>query len=225
MLFGKKEGDAMRAEMEKFRKRVMHVRRILSDDNLTRFTLVTIPESMGVSETVRARAALAEFSIPVGGVIVNRVTPDIDHEFLSGRREVEFSRISQLSSELELPLTIVELLNTDVQGIDLLRDIGAHLYGDPANPGEGIGPFPIGTELNLMVHRGKWSEDNDGERKIQLHIPGITREDLSLRSDNGILLVGVNGREHEIDCGRPVKASEINARLDDDVLNLTIPPQ
>jgi len=223
MLFGKKEGEAMRTEMERFRKRVIHVRRILSDENLTRFTLVTIPESMGVSETVRARMALAEFGIPVGGVVVNRVTPDIDHEFLSGRREVEFSRISQLSSELELPLTIVELMNTDVQGFELLRTIGSHLFGTPANPGEGIGPFEIGTELNLMVHRGKWSNDVNGERIIQLHMPGISRDDLSLRSEKGILLVGVNGREHEVDCGRPVKASEIGARLDDEILNLTVP--
>ncbi len=223
MLFGRKDGEAMRTEMERFRKRVIHVRRILSDANLTRFTLVTIPESMGVSETVRARVALAEFGIPVGGIVVNRVTPDIDHEFLSGRRDVEFSRISQLTSELELPITIVELLNTDVQGVELLRDIGAHLFGNPSDPGVGLGPFEIGTELSLMVHRGMWYSDSNGERTIQLHMPGISRDDLSLRSENGVLLVGINGREHEIDCGRPVKASEIGAKLDKEILNLIVP--
>ena len=55
MLFGRKQSDAMKEELERFRRRVLHVRRVLSDPSTTSFTLVTIPERMGVNETVRAK--------------------------------------------------------------------------------------------------------------------------------------------------------------------------
>ena len=48
----------MREELEKFRRRVLHVRRILCNPEVTRFTLVTIPEKMGVNETLRAKESL-----------------------------------------------------------------------------------------------------------------------------------------------------------------------
>ena len=75
----------MKDELERFRRRVLHIRRILSDPSTTRFTLVTIPERMGVNETVRANEALQHHGLPVTGCVVNRVTPEFDHPFLARR--------------------------------------------------------------------------------------------------------------------------------------------
>ena len=83
MLFGRKESQEMKQELEKFRNRVLHVRRVLSDPELTTFTLVTIPEKMGVNETVRAYNSLLEYKLPVNSCLVNRVTPEFDHPFLA----------------------------------------------------------------------------------------------------------------------------------------------
>ena len=58
MVFGRKESEEMKQELERFRNRVLHVRRVLSDPELTSFTLVTIPEKMGVNETIRAYDSL-----------------------------------------------------------------------------------------------------------------------------------------------------------------------
>ena len=77
MLFGRKQSEAMREELERFRRRVLHVRRVLSDPSTTSFTLVTIPERMGVNETVRANASLNGKELPVTGCLVNRVTPEL----------------------------------------------------------------------------------------------------------------------------------------------------
>ena len=38
---------------------------------------------------------------------------------------------------------------------------------------------------------------HDDFERIFLHYPGIKRDELSLRSDDGILYVGLNGRERE----------------------------
>ncbi|MED5271840.1 MAG: TRC40/GET3/ArsA family transport-energizing ATPase, partial [Candidatus Thermoplasmatota archaeon] len=89
MLFGGKQEKAIREELERFRKRVAHIRRVISDPKITRFTLVTIPEAMGVAETIRAEKQLSEFNISINGVIINRLTPDLEHEFFKSRREIE----------------------------------------------------------------------------------------------------------------------------------------
>ncbi len=219
LMFGAKEGEKMREELEKFRRRVLHVRRILCNPEVTRFTLVTIPEKMGVNETVRAYASLAEFNLPVSGCVVNRLTPDIDNEFIQTRRTNERKNISDLQAEIpNLYIHEVELKDSDIHGLNLLRNMGSELHGE-INIGNGLGPFAIG--LGLEVNRGTWRDADD----VYLHLPGIDREDLSLRSEAGTVFVGINEREHPVPFDRPAKASKVSAKLEEDVLKLTFPKE
>lgn len=219
LMFGAKEGEKMREELEKFRRRVLHVRRILCNPEVTRFTLVTIPEKMGVNETIRAHQSLAEFNLPVTGCVINRMTPDLDHSFIQTRRENERKNVSELKAALpNLILHEVELKDSDIHGIDALREISNELHGD-FGVSDGLGPFEIG--IGLEVHRGTWSEGDD----VYLHLPGIIREDLSLRSESGTVYVGINSREHPVPFDRPAKASQVQAKLEDEILKLTFPPE
>ena len=219
LMFGAKEGEKMREELEKFRRRVLHVRRILCNPEVTRFTLVTIPEKMGVNETIRAHQSLAEFNLPVTGCVINRMTPDLDHSFIQTRRENERKNVSEIKAALpDLNLHEVELKDSDIHGIDALREISNELHGD-FGVSDGLGPFEIG--IGLEVHRGTWSEGDD----VYLHLPGIVREDLSLRSESGTVYVGINSREHPVPFDRPAKASQVQAKLEDEVLKLTFPPE
>ena len=219
LMFGAKEGEKMREELEKFRRRVLHVRRILCNPDVTRFTLVTIPEKMGVNETVRAHESLTEFNLPVSGCVINRMTPDLNHSFIQTRRENERNNVEQLKSNLpELYLHEVELKDSDIHGIDSLREMSSLLHGD-IEIDQGLGPFSIG--LGLDVHRGTWSEGDD----VFLHLPGIVREDLSLRSESGIVYVGINSREHPVPFDRSAKASQVQAKLENEILKLSFPPE
>lgn len=219
LMFGAKDGEKMRAELEKFRRRVLHVRRILCNPDVTRFTLVTIPEKMGVNETVRAYQSLAEFNLPVTGCVMNRMTPDLQHEFIQTRRVNERANVNQLEKELpDLYLHEVELKDSDIHGLESLRLISKELHGDISLP-EGLGPFDIG--LGLEVHRGTWTDGDD----VHLHLPGIVRDDLSLRSEAGVVYVGINSREHPVPFDRPAKASQVKAKLENEILKLTFPPQ
>ena len=219
IMFGAKEGEKMRDELEKFRRRVLHVRRILCNPDVTRFTLVTIPEKMGVNETLRAYDSLTEFKLPVTGCVVNRMTPDLDHDFIKTRRNNETKNVNSLKSKLpNLVYHEVELRESDIHGIESLRSMSKELHGNiEIEPG--LGPSKIG--LGLEVHRGTWNNGDD----VYLHLPGIVRDDLSLRSENGIVYVGINSREHPVKFSRPAKASQVNAKLDDEVLRLSFPPE
>ena len=224
MLFGRKESQEMKEELERFRKRVLHVRRILSDPNITSFTLVTIPEKMGVNETLRAHQSLLEYKLPVSSCLVNRVTPEFDHEFLQKRRNAELLRISELSKSLDgVEVSMMELLDEEVVGVANLRKVAADLYGDVESLPENLGPHIVGEKIIHEVHRGMYRELDDENETIYLHLPGIKRDELSLRSNEGILYVGLNGREREIPTEVPTKASKVEAKLEQDVLRLIIP--
>ena len=46
MLMGSSRENEIRGEIERFQRRVRHIRRIMADDTVTTFSLVTIPERM-----------------------------------------------------------------------------------------------------------------------------------------------------------------------------------
>lgn len=223
MMFGRKESDAMKEELEKFQRRVLHVRRVLSNEEVTSFTLVTIPERMGVNETIRAQTSLEEFNLPIGGCLVNRLTPDFEHPFLQTRREAELQCIEELRESLGMEISCMELFETEVVGIERLREVGQFLYGPVQAIDKGLGPHSIGSVLHHQVHRGMVTEMSDATEIIYLHYPGIKREELSLRSEEGVLFVGLNGREKPVKTSVPVKASQVNAKLEGDILRLDIP--
>lgn len=223
MLFGRKQSQAMKDELERFRRRVLHVRRVLSDESTTSFTLVTIPERMGVNETLRANTSLKEYELPVTGCLVNRVTPELDHPFLIQRRKEEQGHIKELNEQLEIPVTTMDLFDGEVQGLERLRAYGELLYGDVNELGIELGPYEIGSRLNHTVHRGMYVESDSDTERIFLHFPGLDRDDLSLRSEEGILYVGVNGREHALPTKSPTKSSNVKAKLENDVLLLEVP--
>ena len=224
MLFGRKESDAMKDELERFRRRVLHVRRVLSDPATSSFTLVTIPERMGINETVRAHESLVEYNLPIGGCLVNRITPEFDHPFLQKRRLQELERIEELGDQLGgVNVGRLELADSEIVGIEALRSVGRLLYGEPDPLPQTIGPHAIGEVLHHEVHRGMVGDVDEDHERIQLHFPGLERSDLSLRSEEGVLFVGVNGREQAIPTTTHVKSSMVKASLEGDVLFLTIP--
>lgn len=224
MLFGRKESDAMKDELERFRRRVLHVRRVLSDPATSSFTLVTIPERMGINETVRAHESLVEYNLPIGGCLVNRITPEFDHPFLQKRRLQELERIEELGDQLGgVNVGRLELADSEIVGIEALRSVGRLLYGEPDPLPQTIGPHAIGEVLYHEVHRGMVGDVDEDHERIQLHFPGLERSDLSLRSEEGVLFVGVNGREQAIPTTTHVKSSMVKASLEGDVLFLTIP--
>ena len=132
-------------------------------------------------------------------------------------------RIEELNKELDgVEIATMELLDDEVVGLEQLRAVGSRLYGEVSVLDDSLGPHAIGETLHHSVHGMKREMHDDFER-IFLHYPGIKRDELSLRSNDGILYVGLNGREREIETSVPTKASQVSAKLENDVLRLDIP--
>ena len=223
MLFGGKKQDAMREELEKFQRRVSHVRRVLTDPELANFTLVCIPEQMAVAETTRAAEALDEYGITVNGIIVNRVTPDFDHTFIQSRRETEQSYLEDLRQLFGgLPVAEVPLSESDVHGLDSLHSLALGLHGDEPILPEDMKPISVSSGIPINLRRGLNIRKDEGELVVEMYLPAANKEDLNLRSEGNDLYIGVNGREARIDVGHRVKVKDAEARFEDDILRLTV---
>ena len=110
-----------------FKDRMGHAKELLTDDSLTAFFFVTLPESLPIAVITRFINWFHEFGIPVGGVIVNGV---IQKEQV-GKDTVEFvlNRIQMQDEHMEeiwkifgdRVRSIVPLFETEVKGAKMLN--------------------------------------------------------------------------------------------------------
>ena len=224
MLMGGSKEQEIRSEIERFQRRVRHVKRIMADDTVTTFSLVTIPERMAVSESIRASLALSEHNILVDRVIVNRCTPNLDHPFLKSRRDIEQGHLDELKDRFDdIGVHQIPLESTDIHGIDHLRRVGSHMLGpiEPFNS-EDL-ELTIGDQMKYSIIRSEVRFEHDDNTEYKLHLPGANKEEMSLRGEDGVLLIGLNNKEKKLNIGREFDTNSVNAKLDDDILTVQVP--
>ena len=223
ILMGRHQERAMREELDKFQRRVKHVRRVLTNPWVSSFTLVTIPEQMAVAETVRAAETLTNYGIDINGVIVNRITPDLDHPFLQQRREIEQKHLASLKECFEpLPIAEVPLEASDIHGLDSLRSLGNSINGPHAKPAEGMEMQTVGSSIPFSIRKGLHQTTQSGRLTVQLHLPGVNRDELSVRVSDGELFVEANGKSRQVELIKALKSDRNKFELEGDILEITL---
>ncbi len=125
-------------------ERIERVRAMLYDKGLAAFTLVTIPEAMGVEETMRYYVLLQQDGVPVTDLIVNRV--EGEHEgcpYCRARVEAQKPWLEQITRHFDgLRLHPAPLLAGEVRGPDALRRFAQIVWGgaDVADAKVGAAP-------------------------------------------------------------------------------------
>jgi arsenite-transporting ATPase len=103
---------------------------LLRDAGRVRMSWVTLPEPMAVAETLDALAVLAIETIPLHGLIVNRVTPPPRRRcrYCDARRTLERRAIATLTSALpDVPAIAVAARDEEPRGVRALSAIGDEL--------------------------------------------------------------------------------------------------
>lgn len=98
------------------------------------FFLVANPDQLSVRETARAVDQLREYDLTVGGIVMNRLTPEPDPDengrgarYLRDRIETERERLRTVHDSLEPPVVAtIESRVREVKG-DLLESVAAEL--------------------------------------------------------------------------------------------------
>jgi len=104
----------------------------LSDEHISAFNLVLLPERLPIEETARAIDDLTNFGIKVPALIVNEVIP-IDvlngNWFLEKRRATQEKYFQEIADRFNgIPRKEVPLFETDVYGIQNLRKVAKYIY-------------------------------------------------------------------------------------------------
>ena len=130
----KEKEDPLMNYLLSFKDRMGHAKELLTDDNLTAFFFVTLPESLPIAVITRFINWFHEFGIPVGGVIVNGLI----QKDQVGKDTVDFvlNRIQMQDEHMEeiwkifgdRVRSIVPLFETEVKGAKMLNRTVERLF-------------------------------------------------------------------------------------------------
>jgi len=117
-----------------FRDRMGHVRVLLTDDELTAFFFITLPEALPIAVITRFIGWFRDFGIPVGGVIVNmmidqsQVTPE-SPDFVRNRVAMQDRYMVDIWEKFDgMVRSILPLYETDVRGVTTLGKAADQLF-------------------------------------------------------------------------------------------------
>ena len=113
-------------------QRFSAARELLMDPAICTFFLVMNADRLSLLETGRALAHLRDHEIPVGGVIINRLTPAGEDPFLRSRHRNEARYVEAAKERFgDLPCLCLPTLAQEIQGVEGLAIIGAQLAQGP----------------------------------------------------------------------------------------------
>jgi len=123
----KQEKDPLLDYLLEFKDRMAHAKDLLTDDALTAFFFVTLPESLPIAVITRFINWFYEFGIPVGGVVVNGVIPKeqiaVDTaEFVQNRIKMQEEHMEQIWKIFgDKVRAVAPLFETEVKGTKMLN--------------------------------------------------------------------------------------------------------
>jgi arsenite-transporting ATPase len=130
----KKEADPLMEYLVSFRDRMGKARELLTDDELTAFFFVTLPEALPIAVITRFIGWFREFGIPVGGVVVNmlidqaQVTPE-SPEFVHNRVAMQDRYMVDIWEKFDgMVRALLPLYETEVRGVPTLTRMADALF-------------------------------------------------------------------------------------------------
>jgi arsenite/tail-anchored protein-transporting ATPase len=130
----KEEKDPLLTYLLGFKDRMGNAKELLTDEALTAFFFVTLPESLPIAVITRFINWFHEFGIPVGGVIVNgliqkdQVGKDAA-EFVRNRVQMQDEHMAEIWNIFADRIrAIVPLFETEVKGAKMLNRTIEHLF-------------------------------------------------------------------------------------------------
>src|SRR5664279_1682143 len=130
------EQDAILKELVYIKGRINASSKILTDKEKTAFFFVVTPEDMIIVDTEKAAKLFAQFDVPIGGYVVNRVIPHelIDQnipDFLRNRIQMQDKYLGNIRTTFGKDvLAYVPELERDVTGLPMIEKLAGIMYGD-----------------------------------------------------------------------------------------------
>ncbi len=129
------EQDQILQELLYIKGRINASSSILTDKTKTAFYFVVVPEDMIIRDTQKAAGLFAQFDVPIGGYVVNRVIP---HElleqkipdYLRNRIQMQDRHLDDIRKAFgSQVLAYVPELERDVTGLAMIEKLAGIMYG------------------------------------------------------------------------------------------------
>ncbi len=130
----KKEEDPLMDYLVNFRDRMGHAQKLLTDDALTAFFFVTLPEALPIAVIKRFINWFHDFGIPVGGVIVNMLiqrdqVKETSPEFVRNRVAMQDGYMEQIWGDFgDGVRAIIPLFDDEVRGTPALANMAKYTF-------------------------------------------------------------------------------------------------
>jgi arsenite-transporting ATPase len=129
----KEEADPLMDYLVHLRERMGHARKLLTDQELTAFFFVTLPEALPIAVITRFLHWFHDFGIPVGGIIVNGLIPEAEGvampEFILNRRAMQAEHMDTIWRLFDGQVrALIPLFDQEVQGREGLSRLADKLF-------------------------------------------------------------------------------------------------
>jgi arsenite-transporting ATPase len=192
-------------DLESLRERLVYVRDLLTDPEITSVRLVLNPEKMVITETQRAYTYLCMYGYTVESLVINRVIPDeLKDPYFKGKLEEQSAHMRTID-EIFSPLKTmrVSMMPREVLGKESLTVLADQIFGedDPSTIYSTESPMRIFSE--------------DGRSVLAIKLPFVMDQKLELYTRKDVLTLQLGAFKKSISLpysltGKPVLEADFD---------------
>ena len=194
---------------ELFRK-LEHMRLLLADPTKTSVRVVLTLEQVVIKEAQRSFTYFHLYDYPTDLVVVNRVLPSTVGDYFRGwyEKQREYAPLVERTFA-PIPVLDAPFFDREVVGVEMLRELGAALYGDR----DPIEFFYRGRPYSVTRDNGAFI--------LSVELPFTSREQISLSRHADELLIDLGTWRRTLVLPRAlIDAAAEGAKFEDDVLKI-----
>ncbi|HIH01793.1 TPA: ArsA family ATPase [Thermoplasmata archaeon] len=192
-------------DLESLRERLVYVRDLLTDPEITSVRLVLNPEKMVITETQRAYTYLCMYGYTVESLVINRIIPDeLKGSYFKAKLNEQKAHMKTID-EIFSPLKTmkVKMMPTEVLGREALSLLADQVFGgdDPATV--------YSTESPMKIF------GQDGKSVLAIKLPFVMDQNLELYTRNDVLTLQLGAFKKSIGlpyslAGKPVLGADLD---------------
>ncbi len=203
--------DEVYGSMEKLYIKMIEIKELLLDSNITTIRLVINPEKMVINESQRAYTYLNMFGFTVDALVVNKVYPqEINNSYLSNWLGIQDKHLKHIAHVFHgTPIFKSILYDREMVGIASLLKFSQDLFKeeDPAVCFSKDAPIKIskkGDHFQLMIK-----------------MPGVKKEDIGLITSGDELIIKIKNFQRNLMLPRALQTRQIKeATIEGDWLKI-----
>ncbi len=196
-------------DFEYLMDKMQRLHELMLNKDIVSLRVVTTPEKIVISEAKRNFTCLYLYHYNVDAVIVNHIYPEQAMEgYFSKWIRLQEEGLKEIEENFsEVPRFYVELQNSEIRTLDVLRDMGSKIYGD-TDPNEVL----FKKEIYIL------DKDNSS---LKIYLPFAEKDEMNLEQAGGELVVGIRNESRRFPVPTDFTEKEITgAKFEEGYLNI-----